>query len=100
MYDPEMYQKLWDMDQMMTKAGVSYRKGHLDKNKYSAPKAKDGKAGGGRGTKQLDTSFGTLKDSKFAPSVQQYDTIDVKSGAIPHISVVRPNIVHKITSSG
>lgn len=99
LYDPEMYQKLWDMDQLMTKAGVSYRKGHLDKNKYSAAEAGDGK-GRGRGVKQLDTSFGTLKDSKFAPSVQQYDTIDTKSGIVPRISVVRPNIVHKITSSG
>lgn len=97
MYDPEMYQKLWEMDQLMTKAGVSYRKGHLDKNKYSDPNA--GKAKGS-GDKQLDTSFGTLKDSKFAPSVQQYDTIDTKSGVVPRISVVRPNIVHKITSSG
>lgn len=96
-YDPEMYQKLWDIDQKMTKAGVSYKTGSLDKNKYSPPKDS---TGSGSGSRQLDTSFGQLKEGLFAPRVQQYDTIDTKSGAIPHISVVRPNIVHKISSSG
>lgn len=96
-YDPEAYQRLWNIDQLMTKAGVSYKKDALDENKYSAKKAGSGK-GGGKGSKQIDTSFGTLKAGSFAPKVQQYDTIDAKSGSIPHISVVRPNIVHKISS--
>jgi hypothetical protein len=98
MYDPEMYQKLWDIDQQMTKKGVSYNSKGLDKTKYSAKDAKG--SGSGSSTKQLDTSFGTLKEGLFAPRVQQYDTIDAKSGSVPHISVVRPNIVHKIGSSG
>jgi hypothetical protein len=97
MYDPEMYQKLWNIDQQMSKSGVSYSEKGLDKNKYSSVKDKAG-AGSGS-TRQLDTSFGTLKAGKFAPQVQQYDTIDAKSGSVPHISVVRPNIVHKISSS-
>ncbi len=51
-------------------------------------------------TKALDTSFGTLKAGTGAPTVQQYDTISSKAGGVPHIKVVRPNIVHKISSSG
>lgn len=97
-YDPEMYQKLWNMDQLMTKAGVSYRKGHLDKNKYSDPNAK-AKASGS-GTKQLDTSFGQLKPGSAAPTVQQYQSIAAKSGTIPIIGIQTPNIVHKISAGG
>jgi len=96
-YDPEMYQKLWEIDQKMTGAGVSEKTGKLDKPKYTVKDAKG--RGGGSGTRQLDTSFGTLKAGTGAPTVQQYDTISVKSGSIPHISVVRPNIVHKISSN-
>jgi hypothetical protein len=98
MYDPEMYQKLWEIDQKMTKKGVSYNSKGLDKARYSAKNASGG--GSGSGSRQLDTSFGTLKAGSFAPRIQQYDTIDAKSGSVPHISVVRPNIVHKIGSSG
>lgn len=97
MYDPEMYQKLWEIDQQMTKKGVSYNSKGLDKNKYSA---KDASKSGGSSTRQLDTSFGQLKAGLYAPKLQQYDTIQTKSGTVPHISVVRPNIVHKISSSG
>lgn len=97
-YDPEMYQKLWDMDQLMTKNGVSYRKDHLDKNKYTKEDAQGKKEGSG--TRQLDSSFGTLKDNNYAPQVQQYATIDAKSGSIPHIAISRPNIVHRISVSG
>ena len=93
-YDPEMYQKLWEIDQKMTGAGVSEKTGKLDKPKYTVKDAKGG--GSGSGSKQLDTSFGTLKAGTGAPTVKQYDTIDTKSGSIPHISVVRPNIVHRI----
>ncbi len=52
--------------------------------------------GKGAGSRQLDTSFGTLKGSPFAPQVQQYATIDAQSSSIPRISVKRPNIVHAI----
>lgn len=95
-YDPEMYQKLWEIDQKMSKAGVSYKTGSLDKPKYTVKKAA---AGNGSGSRSIDTSFGTLKAGTGAPTVKQYDTIDIKSGNIPHISVVRPNIVHKISSN-
>lgn len=103
-YDADMYQKLWAIDELLTKAGVSYKKGALDKQKYSAKKPGKGRSGSGSrggsrgGVKQLDTSFGTLKDAIFSPRVQQYDTIDAKSGSVPIIRTVRPNIVHKITS--
>lgn len=96
-YDPEMYQKLWDIDQRMTKAGVSYRKGALDKQKYY--EKEKGTGSGRSGSRSIDTSFGTLKDPGFAPRVQQYDTIDAKSGSIPIIRTIRPNIVHKISAS-
>lgn len=98
MYDPEMYQKLWDIDQKMSKKGVSYNAKALDKPKYSAKEAKG--SGGGRGSNSIDTSFGTLKGGYSTPKVQQYDTIDAKSGNVPRIGIVRPNIVHKISSSG
>lgn len=97
-YDPEMYQKLFEIDQMMTEAGVSYRKGALDKNKYYA---KEKKAGSGRSrSSELSSDFGTLKASGFAPQLRGYDTLDQATGSVPIIRTVRPNIVHKIGSSG
>lgn len=100
-YDPEMYQKLWAIDETMAKAGVSYAKGKLDKQKYSAKESK-GKGGGGRGGSKgnFSADFGTLKAGSFTPDVQSYQSIDQKSGVVPHIAVKRPNIVHKIGSSG
>jgi hypothetical protein len=95
-YDPEMYQKLWDIDQAMTQAGVSYKKGALDKQKYSEKKAGSGK---GRGS-GFSADFGTLKAGTGAPTVQQYASMDSRSGGIPVIQTVRPNIVHKIGFSG
>lgn len=99
-YDPTMYQKLWDIDQMMTKGGVSYKKGALDKNKYYAKEKKAGGKGSRGGSTAYSSDFGTLKGGKFAPSVQQYQTMDQQSGSVPIIRTVRPNIVHKIGSSG
>lgn len=55
--------------------------------------------GSGSGSKSIDTSFGTLRSSPFAPRVQEYAGIDQKSGSVPVIRTVRPNIVHKISSS-
>lgn len=69
-----------------------------DMKKYAGYGGSFTKPKKGRADKSLDTSFGTLKAGSFAPQVQQYQTIDTKSGRVPHISVVRPNIVHKITS--
>lgn len=100
-YDPEMYQKLFNIDKKLTEAGVSYRKGALDKPKYFAKEVGKGRGrGSGSGERQLDTSFGTLKDGSFAPKIQEYSSIDARSGSVPIIRTVRPNIVHKITSSG
>lgn len=53
----------------------------------------------GSGVKKLDTSFGTLKTSSSAPTVQQYTSIAAKAGNVPYIKTVRPNIVHNISSS-
>lgn len=98
LYDPEMYQKLWELDQKMTKAGVSYRKGSLDKNKYFL---KEKKAGSGSGSRQrnLGGDFGRLDGISSAPKVQEYYNIDQKAGSVPIIRTVRPNIVHKISAS-
>jgi hypothetical protein len=101
-YDPDMYERLYQIDQLMTQAGVSYKRGALDKNKYFKKESK-GRGGRGRGrggSRGFSTDFGTLKAGSFAPNVRQYDTIDQKSGSIPIIQVKRPNIVHKISSSG
>lgn len=101
-YDPDMYQMLWDIDQLMTKAGVSYRKGKMDKQKYYEKEKKgSGSRGGSRSrASELSSDFGTLRAGSFAPSVRAYETIDQKSGSVPVIRTVRPNIVHKIGSSG
>jgi len=102
-YNPELYEKLYDIDQLLTKNKVSYRKGDLERPKYTAKEKKSGSgsgSGSGSKVKQLDTSFGTLKDGAFAPRVKEYAGIDQKSGSVPIIRTVRPNIVHKITSSG
>lgn len=97
-YDPKTYQKLWEIDQLMTKNGVSYGK-ELDVGKYFL---KDNKSGSGKssGKQKFNGDFGKLGNSKFAPSIRAYDSIDVKSGNIPIIRVTRPNIVHKISASG
>ena len=108
-YNPEMYEKLWAMDEIMTKGKVSENdKGSLDKPKYSVKTSGKGRGrGGGRGGRgggrggspRLITDFGTLSKSNFAPKVQQYESIDTKAGNVPVIKTVRPNIVHKIGSS-
>lgn len=94
-YDPEMYQKLWAIDEKMAKAGVSYRKGKLDKQKYYAKDA-SGSGSGRGGSRSFSADFGTLKTGDFSPNVKSYQTIDQKVGSVPHIAVKRPNIVHKI----
>jgi hypothetical protein len=95
-YDPDMYQKLFEIDQLMTKAGVSYGK-KLDKPKYFLKEKKSG-SGGGRssGTGKSNLDFGTLGSSSFAPKVKEYQPIEVASGSIPKIGSQRPNIVYKI----
>lgn len=105
-YDPEMYETLWKMDELMTKNEVSDNyKGKMNEPKYAAKSSGKGKGrGGGRGgrggARKIDTDFGTLKDGSFAPRLKEYDSIDSQSGAVPVIRRTRPNIVHKISSSG
>lgn len=104
-YDPEMYEKLWQMDELMTKNGVSGNSDKLDEHKYSVKTSKGrgrgGRGGrGGKGKTQTDFSFGTLKAGTFAPKLKEYASIDSQSGAVPVIRRTRPNIVHKISSSG
>lgn len=98
-YDPELYQKLWALDEMMTEAGVSYGKGSGKKQKYYAKKSGSGGRGRG-GSKAFSSEFGKLGEIKGAPSVQAYDTIERQSGSVPVIQRQRPNIVHKIGFSG
>jgi hypothetical protein len=99
-YDPDRYNQLWAIDELMAKNGVSYAKGKLDKQKFSAKGSGSGR-GGSRGGSKLDTDFGTLKAQLGAPTVQAYDTADSRSGGgVPIIQKQRPNIVHKIGFSG
>lgn len=97
-YDPDMYQKLWDIDQIMTEAGVSYKRGDLKKNKYYLKDSK-GRGRGGSGSRKLGGDFGKLDPGSFSPQVREYETIDQQSGVVPVIRKVRPNIVHKISAS-
>jgi len=97
-YDPDTYNKLWAIDEMLTKVGGSYKEGHPDKQKFSAKAAGKGRKGGSAST--LSSDFGTLKAGISAPTVKQYASMDQASGAVPVINTVRPNIVHKIGFSG
>jgi len=103
-YDPDMYQKLWDIDKLMTDKKVSYRKGDPEKAKFKAEEAGKGKgkgkgSGSGRrgGSGSGGTEFGTIKD--MGPRVKEYDSMAMSGGNVPVIGVKRPNIIHKITSS-
>lgn len=97
LYNPDMYDKLYAIDKALTDAGASYKKGDLTKPKYAL---KEKGSGGGGGSKSFSTDFGTLKAGTGAPTVQAYDTLDARSGNVPIIQTVRPNIVHKIGYSG
>lgn len=98
-YDPTQYQALYDIDQAMTKAGVSYKTSDPKQAKYSA-KASSSGSGGSSSDDGFSADFGTIKSSDFNPKLQAYQTIDAQSGSVPIISAVQPNIVHKISSSG
>ena len=98
-YDPDLYQQLADIDQLMAQSGVSYAKGKLDKNKYYLKESKAGSGGRRSRASELSSDFGRLEAGDFAPKVQAYQTIDQQSGGIPIIRTVRPNIRHVISSS-
>ena len=105
-YDPDLYQQLWAIDELMTKAGVGF--GKKGKQKYSAKGSGSGRgrggrgggSGGGSGGSKIGTDFGTLKTPTGAPTVQAYDTIESRNVSVPVIQKVRPNIVHRIEVSG
>lgn len=97
-YDPEMYQKLWDIDQQMTGSKVSYKTGDPTKSKYYDTKKRSGSGGGKSKKLNLNAEFGTIGNT--APKVQQYQTISQQSGSVPIIQSTRPNIVHRISQSG
>ncbi len=102
-YDPDRYQQLFDIDRMLADGGVSYKKGDPTKAKYFQKDKKGGRGGsGGGGSRKVDTDIGgMLKDGSFAPKVKEYEGFESRSGGgVPRIGVVRPNIVHKISSSG
>lgn len=94
-YDPDTYQKLWTMDQLMAQGGASYETDDPTKQKYSAKQA----GSGGRRRSPITGDFGKIGNS-FAPKVQQYEPISTQAGDIPVITKVTPNIVHNISSSG
>lgn len=98
MYDPDMYQQLWAIDELMAKDGVSYAKGKLDKQKYSEKESKSGGRGrGGRSSKRISADFGKLSGSgSNAPKVREYQTLEQSSGVVPRIKLTQPNIVHTI----
>lgn len=100
-YNPEMYQKLWEIDQVMAKNDASYAKGDTSKQKYSAKKSGSGSGrgrGGSRLTK-LSADFGRLTGSSpFAPKIREYQTMEQATNKIPVIRRVQPNIVHTIRS--
>jgi len=103
-YNPEAYQKLWEIDKAMAEGGVSSNtqqgKGPGDP-KYTLKEKKGGKGGSGSGSKaKLVTNFGTLDTPGTAPKVRGYDTEAMSGGGIPRISVKRPNIVYKIGTRG
>ncbi len=98
-YDKDLYQKLWDIDQLMTKDGVSYKRGDSTKAKYYEKQRKGG-SGRGRSGARMGTDFGTLKASSYGPKVKEYASIGQQTGSIPRIKTIRPNIYHKITTSG
>lgn len=98
-YDPAAYQKLWNMDQLMTKAGASDNTKDPTASKFSAKQPGKGRRGSGVAG-GYSAGFGTLKAGVGAPNVKNYATIGQQSGSVPVIPVNRPNIVHKVGSSG
>lgn len=97
-YDPDMYQKLWELDQAMTENGIGY--GKKGKNKYYLKEKKSGsgsRSGGSKG-KSLSVDFGKLSKANFAPKIKEYETLTQTTGTVPRIKRKQPNIVHTIKS--
>lgn len=106
-YDPERYERLWQIDKAMTDGGFSDNTQEGKGSKYpkynvKTKKGRGGSGGGGRGGKSnLVTNFGTLSSGgSGGPKVREYDTMAMSGGGVPVIKTVRPNIVHKIGTRG
>lgn len=96
-YDPETYQQLYKLDNLLTKAGGSYRTSDPTKNKYTVHSG-SGSGSGSRRAPKVTASFGTLNTSNpMAPKARAYQTASMAgTGNIPVIKAEQPHIVHKI----
>lgn len=98
-YNPDLYQQLWNIDEAMAKAGISYGD-EPTKQKYSVKKSGSGSGRGGGGKASYSTQFGKITGSgSNAPKVKEYETMAQASGAVPRIKRTRPNITHVIKES-
>lgn len=96
--DPELYQKLWAIDELMANNKVSYAKGNTEKQKYSLKKSGSGGRGGSRGS-QWSSEYGKLTGSgSNAPKVKGYQSMEEVTRTAPRIRRTNPNIVHTIRS--
>ena len=97
--NPELYQKLWAIDEAMAKSGASFAKGDNKKQKYSAKKSGSGRGRGGSKINKLSADFGRLTGvSSNAPKVREYQTMAESTKILPRIKRIQPNIVHTIRS--
>lgn len=96
--NPELFQQLWALDEMMAKEGVGYKSGSFTEQKYYQKTGKGGSGGSGGGRKRSwSAEFGKITgNSPNAPKVKEYQTMDQAVGKIPYIKRTRPNIVHTI----
>lgn len=96
--NPELYQKLWAIDEAMANAGASYAKGDNKKQKYSVKKAGSGSSGrGGSRVNKYSADFGRLTAlSPNAPKVRAYQSMAESTKVLPRIKRIQPNIVHTI----
>lgn len=91
--NPQLYQQLWELDELFTKAGGSYGRGDPTKQKYYAKKSGGGSGGGSRS--MTAKFYGGLSN---VPERKAYAQTALSKGGtdIPVIRRVRPNIVHRI----
>lgn len=96
--NPELYQKLWAIDEAMAKAGASFAKGDNKKQKYSVKKSGSGRGRGGSSrARTYSADFGKLTAlSPNAPKAREYQTMAESTKVLPRIKRIQPNIVHTI----
>lgn len=105
--DPEAYNRLWQIDQLMAQNNASDARGKPDKQKYSVKESKSkskSRSGGGGGSRKYSTEFGKITGSGSSPiNVRSYASMleQARSGSTtPLIKRTRPNIVHRIGTRG